>query len=163
MEVKIVPIDSVTPYPDNPRNNDDAVDPTAESIKQFGWQQPIVVDKDMVVIAGHTRLKAAQKLDLKTVPIVIADLSDEQTRAYRLADNKTGELARWDFTELEKELSDIEEIDMTEFGFEDFEFEDDNSDLEDYEEPEESGDTYLKCPECGKVFPASEFKKVDSE
>lgn len=160
MEVKIVPIGSVTPYPDNPRNNDDAVDPTAESIKQFGWQQPIVVDKNMVIIAGHTRLKAAEKLGLKTVPIVVANLSDEESKAYRLADNKTGELAKWDFSDLEKELAEINNIDMTEFGFEDFEFEDDGSDLDDYEEPEAT-DTYLTCPDCGAKHRASEFQKSE--
>ncbi|APX72067.1 ParB N-terminal domain-containing protein [Companilactobacillus allii] len=117
MKIQVVSIDSITPYPDNPRNNDDAVEPTAESIKQFGWQQPIVVDKNNVVIAGHTRLKAAEKLGLETVPIVVADLSDEQARAYRLADNKTGEMAYWDDKLLDQELSKITDIDMNLVGF----------------------------------------------
>ncbi|WP_240164401.1 ParB N-terminal domain-containing protein [Limosilactobacillus mucosae] len=96
-QIREVPIDSVKPYENNPRDNDGAVEATANSIKEFGWQQPIVVDKDMVVIAGHTRLKAAKQLGLKHVPIVVADLSEEQAKAYRLADNKTGELADWIF------------------------------------------------------------------
>lgn len=102
MKVIEVPIDQVKPYENNPRINDDAVQETANSIKEFGWQQPIVVDKNNVVIVGHTRLKAAKKLKLKKVPVVIADtLSEQQVKAYRLADNKTGELADWD-VELDK-------------------------------------------------------------
>ena len=90
MEVRNLKIDEIKPYENNPRNNLDAVNATANSIKEFGWQQPIVVDKDMVIIAGHTRLLAAKKLGLDTVPVVVANnLNDEQVRAYRLADNKT--------------------------------------------------------------------------
>lgn len=118
MEVKNVNINSIKPYKNNPRNNDDAVEATANSIKEFGWQQPIVVDKDGVIIVGHTRLKAAKKLGLKQVPIVVAEnLTDEQANAYRLADNKTGELADWDFDLLDDELADINNIDMSDFGF----------------------------------------------
>lgn len=119
MKVIEVPIDQVKPYENNPRVNDDAVEVTANSIKEFGWQQPIVVDKDNVIIVGHTRLKAARKLKLKKVPVVIADnLSDEQVKAYRLADNKTGELAEWDVKLLQIELDDILNLDMDSFGFE---------------------------------------------
>ena len=122
MKVIEVPIDQIKPYENNPRINDDAVQETANSIKEFGWQQPIVVDKDNVIIVGHTRLKAAKKLKLKTVPIVIADkLSEEQVKAYRLADNKTGELADWDIELLDIELDDIVDLDMTDFGFYDME------------------------------------------
>jgi len=117
MEVKNVEINSIKPYKNNPRNNDDAVEATANSIKEFGWQQPIVVDKNNVIIVGHTRLKAAKKLGLKQVPIVVAEnLTDEQVKAYRLADNKTGELAVWDKT-LQEELDGISDIDMSIFGF----------------------------------------------
>lgn len=119
MEVHEWPIDKVKPYVRNPRDNDDAVDATAESIKQFGWQQAIVVDKAGVVIAGHTRLKAAKQLGLDKVPVKVADtLSEEQVKAYRLADNKTGELADWDKKMLEAELNAIADIDMEQFGFE---------------------------------------------
>lgn len=118
MEVKNVEINSIKPYKNNPRNNDDAVEATANSIKEFGWQQPIVVDKDGVIIVGHTRLKAAKKLGLKQVPIVVAEnLTDEQANAYRLADNKTGELGGWDFDLLNSELEDLTNIDMSDFGF----------------------------------------------
>lgn len=118
MKVETVSIDKIKPYENNPRNNDDAVDAVANSIKEFGWQQPIVVDNGGVIIAGHTRYKAAKKLGYKEVPIVVADkLTKEQVNAYRLADNKVGELADWDDKLLDQELNDILDIDMSEFGF----------------------------------------------
>lgn len=141
MEVRNLKIDEIKPYENNPRNNLDAVDATANSIKEFGWQQPIVVDKDMVIIAGHTRYLAAKKLGYDTVPVVVAsNLSDEQVRAYRLADNKTGELAEWDFKLLDTELQDILDINMSDFGFEldiseDEEVKEDDFDEEVPEEP----------------------------
>ena len=117
-QIQEVPIGDVKPYPKNPRNNDDGVDAVANSIKEFGWQQPIVVDKDNVIIVGHTRYKAAKKLGMDKVPVVVADnLTDEQVKAYRLADNKTGELTIWDDDLLNDELSDILDIDMGDFGF----------------------------------------------
>ena len=85
MEVKEWPIEEVKPYKHNPRNNDDAVEATANSIREFGWQQPIVVDKDGVIIVGHTRLKAAKKLKMEQVPVTVAEnLTDDQVKAYRL-------------------------------------------------------------------------------
>jgi len=117
MKIENWDIGKVKPYAKNPRKNDGAVESTANSIKEFGWQQPIVVDNDGVIIVGHTRLKAAKRLGLKQVPVTIAEnLTDEQVKAYRLADNKTGELAVWDKT-LQAELDDISDIDMTIFGF----------------------------------------------
>lgn len=119
MEIIIKGIDEIRPYENNPRVNDGAVGAVAESIREFGFQQPIVVDRDNVIIAGHTRYKAAKKLGLAEVPVVVAgNLTDEQVRAYRLADNKTGELAEWDFSALEEELDGIGELDMSLFGFE---------------------------------------------
>lgn len=108
---------SLKPYPNNPRNNEKAIDAVAASIEEFGWKQPIVVDKDLEIIAGHTRWKAAEKLGIDKVPVVIAeDLTPEQVKAYRLADNKTAELAGWDFELLEIELQDLKN--MERFGFE---------------------------------------------
>lgn len=119
MEIIIKGLDEIRPYENNPRVNDGAVGAVAESIREFGFQQPIVVDRGGVIIAGHTRYKAAQKLGMTEVPVVVADnLTDEQVRAYRLADNKTGELAEWDFSALEEELAGIGELDMSLFGFE---------------------------------------------
>ena len=118
MNVKEISINKIRPYDKNPRNNDKAVEAVANSIHEFGFQQPIVVDKDMVIIVGHTRYKAAKELELKTVPVVIAsNLNEEQIKAYRLADNRTNELATWDEAMLIEEINQIEEIDMTLFGF----------------------------------------------
>jgi site-specific DNA-methyltransferase (adenine-specific) len=117
------------PYEKNPRKNDPAVKPDAESIKLFGFRTPIVIDKDNVVVCGHTRLKAAKRLRLRQIPCVRADdLPEEEIRAYRLADNKTAELATWDESLLNGELNLIGDIDMRVFGF----------DLPD-PEPEEDG------------------------
>lgn len=154
MEVKLVKIADIRPYDRNPRNNDGAVDAVAASIQEFGWQQPIVVDRDGVIIAGHTRYKAAQKLKCKEVPVVVAEnLTDEQVKAYRLADNKTGELAGWDFSALEEELAGLAEIDMSQFGFADPEAEDFNIDnLFAEAAPKEKEAKEIKCPHCGMYF-----------
>lgn len=110
-------IDDIIPYENNPRKNDDAVDVLANSIKEFGFKVPIIIDKENVVVAGHTRLKALQKLGYKNVPCIVADdLTDEQIKAFRLADNKVAEKSEWDFNKLDLELDEID-FDMTEFGF----------------------------------------------
>lgn len=154
MEIKLVKIAKIKPYDRNPRNNDGAVDAVAASIQEFGWQQPIVVDRDGVIIAGHTRYKAAQKLKCKEVPAVVAEnLTDEQVRAYRLADNKTGELAGWDFSALEEELAGLAQIDMQQFGFAGSETEDFNIDnLFAEAAPKEKEAKEIKCPHCGMYF-----------
>ena len=111
-------INKIIPYEKNPRKNNEAVDPVAESIKEFGFKVPIVVDKNNVIITGHTRYKAAKKLKMKTVPCIVADdLTEEQAKAFRLADNKVGEIAEWDTDLLHMELDDILNIDMEAFGF----------------------------------------------
>ena len=117
-KVTYMDVDSLIPYANNPRLNDNAVDAVAASIKEFGFKVPIVVDGENVIINGHTRLKAAHKLGLKQVPVIVADdLTPEQAKAFRLADNKTGELAQWDMAKLGIELEGIDDIDMTDFGF----------------------------------------------
>lgn len=118
MEIIMRGVNDITPYEHNPRKNDDAVDAVAASIKEFGFKVPIVIDKDGIIVAGHTRLKAAKKLGMEQVPCIVADdLTDEQIKAFRLVDNKVAELADWDFSELETELADID-MDMSQFGFE---------------------------------------------
>ena len=129
MEIQFLKTGDLIPYENNPRINAAAVDKVAASIKEFGFQQPIVVDKNMVVIVGHTRLKAAKKLGLKNVPVTVADLSEEQANAYRLADNKVGEAAEWDTDRLIEELDKILSIDMSDFGF-DLNFDDEEEDDE---------------------------------
>jgi hypothetical protein len=118
MEIVQKKLDEIKPYEKNPRNNDSAVDYVANSIKEFGFKVTIVIDKDGIIVAGHTRYKASKKLGLKTVPCVVADdLTDEQIKAYRLADNKVSEQADWNIDLLTEELSDIIDIDMVDFGF----------------------------------------------
>lgn len=156
MKVETVSIDKIKPYENNPRNNNDAVDAVANSIKEFGWQQPIVVDNDRVIIAGHTRYKAAKQLKLKKVPIVVADkLTKEQVNAYRLADNKVGELANWDTKKLDDELQALlDQIDMTDFGFdENIEFDPaDDIDVDLETDDKDKKLIQVTCPNCGEVF-----------
>lgn len=118
MKIVEMKVADLVPYERNPRHNDEAVDYVAESIKQFGFNVPIVIDKDNTVVCGHTRLKAAKKLKIKTVPCVVKDdLTEEEIRAYRLADNRSAEKATWDIELLDMELAEIETIDMGLLGF----------------------------------------------
>lgn len=131
-------IQDLTPYENNPRLNDGAVDAVAKSIEEFGFKVPIVIDKDGVIVAGHTRLKAAKQLAIDEVPCIIADdLSDEELKAFRLADNKVSELAGWNWDKLEEELEELKmsDIDMEELGFE----EDDALDFSYIDELDENG------------------------
>lgn len=163
MQVTSMPIDQVVPYEDNPRNNEDAIQATANSIKEFGWQQPLVVDKEKTIIVGHTRLAAAKELGMKEVPVVVADnLSDDQVKAYRLVDNKTGELSDWDFSQLNDEIADID-LDLSDFGFRPDEIDiadgwEDGGGLDDYEEPKPQEESKYICPHCGYTAKESEFK-----
>lgn len=140
-KVQIVykPIDEIIPYVNNPRNNEHAVDAVASSIKNFGFKNPIVIDSENEIVNGHTRLLAAKKLGLEEVPVLIADdLSEEQVKAFRLADNKVGELATWDEELLQAELDELisQSVDMTEYGFTDEDFAEVENEVEedDYEE-----------------------------
>lgn len=156
MNIIEIPVDDLIPYENNPRLNDEAVDAVAASIREFGFKQPVVIDKDNVIVCGHTRMKAAVLLGLDTVPAIRADdLTEEQIKAYRLADNKTAELADWDFDALTKELQGLS-IDMADFGFaEDAEigFNEDalNELFMDAPESEKKPKT-VKCPHCGEEF-----------
>lgn len=121
MNIKNVSITLLKEYDNNPRNNEAAVEKVAESIQAFGFKVPIIVDKDHVIVAGHTRLKAAQKLGLEEVPVIIADdLTPAQVKAFRLADNKVSEYATWDEEKLFTELMELEMLDFSieRFGFE---------------------------------------------
>ena len=118
-------LNDIKQYENNPRKNDDAVKYVAESIKEFGFKVPIVIDKEGVIVAGHTRWKAAKSLNIKEVPCIIADdLTEQQIKAYRLADNKVSEFAEWDFNILNLELDELLDFDMSTFGFDIDEVED---------------------------------------
>ena len=118
MQVRMLSLAEIHPYERNPRKNDKAVEAVAASIERFGFLVPLVIDKAGTIIAGHTRYKAAQKIGLQTVPCVIAEeLSEDQIKAFRIADNKVAEFAEWDGELLPLELADIA-MDMTAFGFE---------------------------------------------
>lgn len=152
MEIIEMPIRELIPYENNPRINDNAVEAVAKSIKNFGFKVPIVIDKDKVIVAGHTRLKAAERLGLKTVPVIKADdLSNEQIRAFRLVDNKASELSKWDFEKLRDEISGIKGVDLYGYGFEnekDFNIED----FFDVAGEEEIKPKMVECPHCGQMI-----------
>lgn len=119
MEIIYKNIKDLKPYDKNPRRNNEAVKYVAKSIEEFGFKVPVIIDKDNVIVCGHTRYKASKKLGYNEIPCIIADdLTEEQIKAFRLADNKVSEKAEWDFDLLDEELSDILTIDMENFGFE---------------------------------------------
>lgn len=145
MNIKELSISQLHEYDNNPRNNDGAVDAVAASIREFGFKVPVIVDGDNVIVAGHTRVKAARKLGMSAIPCIIADdLTPEQIKAFRLADNKVGELAGWEIEKLGKELSEID-MDMSVFGFDAVEFEEFSEVCEDeIPDVDEEGDPITK-------------------
>ena len=154
MKIEYKNIEDIIPYENNPRHNENAVDYVANSIKEFGFKNPIIIDKENVVIAGHTRLKACEKLGITRVPCLVADdLTEDQIKAFRIADNKVAEFSSWDMDKLELELEDIE-LDMSEFGIlsmEDVNIDDFFEDGEGTSDDEEKVE-YITCPHCGKQF-----------
>jgi DNA modification methylase len=132
-------VNEIIPYINNPRVNDNAVDKVAASIKAFGFKVPCVISSDNVIVTGHTRIKAAKKLGMETVPCIIADdLTDAQIKAFRLADNKVAEFAEWDFEKLEIEFEGLADFDLEDFGFEvDFDEKDKDTKIIEDKVPEE--------------------------
>lgn len=121
MKIVYVKLADLRPYENNPRNNDNAVQYVRNSIEEFGFRVPLVIDKDNVIVCGHTRYKAAVQIGLEEVPCILADdLTEDQINAFRLADNKTQELAEWDWNKIGIELDSITGIDMSLMGFEEF-------------------------------------------
>lgn len=158
MQIYDKPLGWLTPYENNPRNNDEAVEPVANSISEFGFKVPIVATSDGEIINGHTRWKAAKKLKLKTVPVIIADdLTEEQVRAFRLADNKVAEIAQWDIELLLSEIESVDNLDMTLFGFKDSDytlddFEDEETDTDISEDEIESEGDSVSSVEYGDIY-----------
>ena len=155
-QIIYIKTDELIPYVNNPRDNDAAVEKVAASIKEFGFKNPIIIDKDNVIVSGHTRLKAAKMLGLEEVPCILAgNLTEQQLREFRIIDNKTQELADWDLELMREELESIQGIDMSEFGFLIKEIEDQKAKEEVKEKSEkESKKIEVKeicCPRCGRI------------
>ena len=146
-------VKDLIPYENNPRKNENAVEFVANSIKEFGFRNPIIIDQNNVIVAGHTRLMAAKQLKMKTVPcILVDDLTEEQIKAFRVADNTTAEMAGWDFPLLDLELAEIH-MDMEQFGFKDFNHDDIDDFFEQNEHIEKEEQPHIiTCPHCGKMI-----------
>ena len=163
MNITDVKIDDITPYHDNPRVNTDAINVVKKSLSEFGFQQPLVLDKDNIIIVGHTRFAAARELGFKDVPCFIAeDLSEDKIKAYRIMDNKSAEYASWNYGLLTKEITDLLEsnYDLEYTGFTDVELEDMGFDmnLESFvEEPQAEEDV---IPEMTEDPPISKMGDV---
>lgn len=141
-------------YSNNPRNNEKAIDPVMESIKQFGFLVPVLIDEDDVIIAGHTRKEAAIKLELQQIPcIYVKNLTPEQVKAFRLVDNKTTEFSTWDYSKLAEELNELVDIDLESFCFPNLE-EDllvtDEDFLLEQDGKKEQKAKIIVCPDCGR-------------
>lgn len=142
MKIQMMDIDSIHPYENNPRKNEKAVDAVANSIKQFGFKNPIIVDKDNVIISGHTRRLASIALGLRKVPVIVGDdMTEEQVKAFRLADNRVAELAVWDEDLLKEEMAKVLDMGLTDFGF--------KQEVIDEILEDNIGITAHRCPKCG--------------
>jgi len=144
MKINNIKLSDLIPYENNPRTNDGAVQYVQNSIKKFGFKVPIIIDKNNVIVAGHTRYKAAQNLNLETVPVIVADdLTPEQVKAFRIADNKTSEKAQWNFEKLGAEITELDslnfDLDLKDIGFSDIELDV----LRGNWEPDEEEDQFL--------------------
>lgn len=157
MKILNVKISELKAYENNPRRiSDKAIDVVANSIKEFGFKVPCVITSDNVIVTGHTRVQAAQKLGLKEVPCIVADdLTPEQVKAFRLIDNKTSELSGWDFEKLDFELEELPDFDIGNFGFEIKKQEaikqnkqNTEIDIEDFNDEKFENE----CPRCGFKF-----------
>lgn len=145
-------LDELKPYKNNPRYNDEAVEYIANSIKEFGFKVPIVIDKNNTIVAGHTRYKASLELGLTEVPCIVADdLTEEQIKAFRLVDNKVSEYSQWNFELLEEEMKELD-IDMGDFGFESLNDLTDDDFIQDTEITKEKENKTIICPNCGMEF-----------
>jgi site-specific DNA-methyltransferase (adenine-specific) len=167
MQINDVSVSQIKPYENNPRVNDGAVDAVAASIKEFGFKVPIIIDKDNIIVCGHTRLKAAKMLGLKTVPAIMADdLTPEQVKGLRIADNQTASLAEWDTALLQAEIDELENLgfDMDLLGFKEGELEEllnrvnfTPGTIDDQGKLDELSPKMIKCPKCGEEFDLRQY------
>lgn len=149
-------INDLIPYGKNPRKNSKAVNYVANSIQEFGFKVPIVIDSNNVIVCGHTRLLACKKLNICSIPCIVADdLTEEQIKAFRLADNKVSEKAEWDFNLLNEEIDDILSLDMEDFGFEMFSM-DDINELDGYNAKTDDREHFTKT----FTFPIEKKKQI---
>lgn len=164
MEIVNKRIEDLRAYTNNPRINDEAVKYVANSIKEFGFKVPVIIDKNNVIVAGHTRILACKELGIKEVPCIIADdLTDEQIKAFRLADNKVSEIAVWDLDKLDEELDGIFDLDMSKFGFLNIEL-DEPTDLEADDEKKGNVIVTLNVPTVADWnLVQDEIKRIASE
>lgn len=164
LEIKYIPINDIKPYKNNPRLNEDAIPYVMKSIREFGFKNPIILDKNNVIVAGHTRLESAKRLGMKEAPVIYADdLTEEQVKAFRLVDNKVSEKSIWDYTKLDEGLDSILDIDMSLFDFaiDDINWDDvEELTSETYDKPEHN---MLECPNCHHIDRDIHFKKVGVE
>lgn len=162
MQIKEIDIDKINVYENNPRINDKAVKYVANSIKKFGFLVPIVIDKDNIIVCGHTRYLASKELNLKTVPCIRAEnLTKKQIKAFRIADNKVHERSSWNNDLLKEELTQLQDFgfDLEDFGFLDFELDcifDEEVDIDslfkEHESEKVKKEKNVICPECGHEF-----------
>ena len=162
MKIENVSIAKVIPYIRNPRKNDNAIEKVASSIQEFGFRQPIVVDEESVIIAGHTRYESAKRLGMNTVPVHVAKgLTPQQVKAYRIADNRVGQESEWDYDLLKLELDELKNPEST--GFEDFEISDILKEINfepsfesEQQRLDELDPKMVECPHCHKEFDVRE-------
>ena len=162
LKIEYVDINSIKPYNKNPRKNEEAIPYVMESIKQFGFKNPVILDKNNVIVAGHTRIESAKRLGITEIPCIYADdLTNEQIKAFRLADNKVGEIAEWDIDLLDTELDDILNIDMSDFGF-DLDLEDEDIERKDLSDKEfEKYEIIITCE--NELDLQKKYEKLEEE
>lgn len=149
MKVVYMAVSELVPYENNPRNNEKAVEAVANSIQEFGFKNPIIVDRQKVIVSGHTRRLAALKLGLDQVPVVYADdLTEDQIKAFRLADNRVAEMAAWDEDLLKEEMAKAVDFEFGDYGF-------DQKELDEIVKKDVNIKTH-KCPRCGMEWTARE-------
>lgn len=170
MMIKIIEksIDELVPYENNARINDKAVDVVANSIQEFGFKNPVIIDKNNVIVAGHTRLLACKKLGIDKVPCIVAnDLTDEQIKAFRIADNSSAQVAEWDMAKLQQEIQDLnfdfyslglqEQLDEIANTLTSEDIVDDDTFIDGVEKH------LLRCPVCGHINEEKAFKNYEDK